>query len=116
MDFFYWGAIPFFKILLGVHSPYLAVVTQDWEYHGVKNLGCSIRIKFVKNCPLPNTSSSSSSSSSSGGGGGGGGGGGSSSADGGDHDHDDYDDDDDDNIATDDDEEEEEDELRTDLN
>ena len=22
---------------------------------GVKNLGCSIRIKFVKNCPLPNT-------------------------------------------------------------
>ena len=53
--FFYLGAIPFFKVLLGVHSPHLAVVTQDWEYHGFKNLGCSIRIKFVKNCPLPNT-------------------------------------------------------------
>ena len=26
MDFFYWGAIPFFKILLNVHSPYLAVL------------------------------------------------------------------------------------------
>ena len=55
VNFFYWGAIQFFKISLGVHSPYPTVVAQDWEYHCVKNLGCSIRIKFVKNCPLPNS-------------------------------------------------------------
>lgn len=62
MIFFLLGNYPTFKILLGAHSPYLTLpyltlplpYSLTWgissEYDCVKNLGCGMKIKFIKNC------------------------------------------------------------------